>query len=112
MSVEGDVPLTVSTSTPASSTPSVKQGLPLKAPPQRRLRGGPEPSPTPCGRLYVLASDNSYNGFVSSSLDEKGRFVVDPNPEAAVTVIYKDHRLIPLVRRCCQSLLCSLLMTT
>ncbi|PVG03814.1 hypothetical protein CPB86DRAFT_748284 [Serendipita vermifera] len=50
---------------------------------------------SPPGRLFVQASDGSYNGYVSSMVDAKGRYVVDPNPKKALIVNYVDHRLVP-----------------
>jgi len=90
---------------PLSNANRLKQGLPPKAPRRRSLRAreaAPSPSPSPaqptaCGRLFVLASDGSYNGFISSTLDEEGRIVVTPNPALAAEVTYSDHRLIPTV---------------
>lgn len=104
MAGDDDLPPTSSAPSPPTSSASghlsnaerLKQGLPLKTPRHRigeaRAEDGPEP--TPCGRLYVQASDNSYNGFVSASLDRKGRFTVVPNPELAIEVVYQDHRLM------------------
>jgi hypothetical protein len=101
-------PSSATSSAPSSATSSagehmtnaerLKQGLPLMIPRHRtgelslEARGGPEP--TTCGRLYVQASDHSYDGFVSASLDRKGRFTVVPNPELAIEVVYQDHRLM------------------
>ena len=86
---------------PLSNAERLKQGLPLKAPRRRALEArDPAPSTTACGRLFLLASDNSYNGFVASNTDEQGRFFVTAHPSAALEVVYSNHRLIPTVRAC------------
>jgi hypothetical protein len=88
-----------STREPLSNAERLKQGLPLKVPRRRALEArDPAPSATPCGRLFLLASDNSYNGYVSASTDSEGRFFVTPNPSLALEVVYRNHRLIPTVR--------------
>jgi hypothetical protein len=66
------------------------------------------PEPT-VGRLFVLASDGSYNGYIAFERDDKGRYVVDSDPSQAVYVTYEDHRLIPFVSVACGLLMCILL---
>lgn len=86
---------------PLSNAERLKQGLRLKVPRRRALEArDPAPSPTACGRLLLLASDNSYTGFVASSTDDQGRFFVTASPALALEVVYSNHRLIPTVRPC------------